>query len=26
VPYPSDGKRYMWNEDILNWEEINLTQ
>lgn len=26
VPYPSDGKRYMWNEDILKWEEINLTQ
>lgn len=26
VPYPNDGKRYMWNEDILNWEEINLTQ
>lgn len=24
VPYPSDGKRYMWNEDILNWEEINF--
>ena len=26
VPYPSDGKRYMWNENILNWEEVNLTQ
>lgn len=26
VPYPNDGKRYMWNEDILNWQEINLTQ
>ena len=24
VPYPSDGKMYMWNEDILNWEEINF--
>ena len=26
VPYPNDGKMYTWNEDILNWEEINLTQ
>ena len=26
VPYPSDGKIYQWNEDILNWQEINLTQ
>lgn len=26
VPYPNDGKMYAWNEDILNWEEINLTQ
>lgn len=26
VPYPNDGKMYMWNEDILNWQEINLTQ
>jgi len=25
VPYPSDGKRYTWNEDIFNWEEISLT-
>ena len=24
VPYPSDGKRYIWNEDILNWQEINF--
>ena len=24
VPYPSDGKRYTWNEDILNWQEINF--
>jgi hypothetical protein len=24
VPYPSDGKMYNWNEDILNWEEINF--
>ena len=22
VPYPSDGKNYEWNEDILNWTEI----
>lgn len=26
VPYPNDGKIYTWNEDILNWQEINLTQ
>ena len=26
IPYPSDGKMYTWNEDILNWQEINLTQ
>ena len=26
VPYPSDGKMYTWNEDILNWQEINLTR
>ena len=26
VPYPSDGKMYTWNEDILNWIELNLTQ
>lgn len=26
LPYPNDGKRYMWNEDILNWQEINLIQ
>ena len=26
IPYPNDGKRYTWNEDILNWQEINLTQ
>ncbi len=26
VPYPSDGKMYTWNEEILNWQEINLTQ
>lgn len=24
VPYPSDGKIYTWNEDILNWQEINF--
>ena len=22
MPYPSDGKLYNWNEDILNWEEL----
>ena len=26
LPYPNDGKMYTWNEDILNWEIINLTQ
>ena len=26
VSYPNDGKMYEWNEDILNWIEINLTQ
>lgn len=25
VPYPNNGKRYRWNEEILNWQEINLT-
>lgn len=24
VPYPNDGKRYTWNEEILNWQEINF--
>jgi hypothetical protein len=24
VPYPSDGKMYTWNEEILNWQEINF--
>jgi hypothetical protein len=24
IPYPNDGKLYQWNEDILNWEEINF--
>lgn len=22
VAMPSDGKLYVWNEDVLNWEEI----
>ena len=22
IPYPNDGKRYKWNEEIVNWEEI----
>ena len=26
IPYPNDGKMYTWNEDILNWQEITLTQ
>jgi hypothetical protein len=24
IPYPNDGKMYTWNEDILNWQEINF--
>ena len=24
VPYSNDGKMYEWNEDILNWQEINF--
>ena len=24
VPYPNDGKMYTWNEEILNWQEINF--
>jgi hypothetical protein len=23
VAYPQDGKRYAWNEEILNWELMN---
>jgi hypothetical protein len=23
VAYPTDGQRYSWNEEILNWELIN---
>ena len=26
IPYPNDGKRYTWNEEIGNWIEINLTR
>jgi hypothetical protein len=26
VSYPNDGKDYMWNEDIINWEEINIQE
>jgi len=22
IPYPNDGKKYAWNNDIANWEEI----
>ena len=22
VPHPEDGKKYAWNEDIINWEEV----
>jgi hypothetical protein len=24
VPYPTDGKIYEWNENILNWEETTV--
>ena len=24
IAYPNDGKMYSWNEDILNWQEINF--
>jgi hypothetical protein len=23
ISYPTDGQRYSWNEEILNWELIN---
>jgi hypothetical protein len=23
VPYPSDGNKYTWDEDNLNWEPLN---
>jgi len=26
VAYPSDSKLYRWNEEILNWEEIVLSE
>ena len=26
IPCPNDGKMYTWNEEIINWQEINLTQ
>lgn len=22
VPYPEDGKIYLWNEDLVNWSEV----
>jgi hypothetical protein len=25
VPYPSDGKRYSWNEDTVSWDEVEST-
>ena len=24
VAYPTDGKSYVWNEQIVNWEEVSL--
>jgi len=24
VAYPTDGKRYSWNESLVNWELINV--
>jgi hypothetical protein len=26
VAYPTDGKLYKWNEEILNWEEVILEE
>jgi hypothetical protein len=23
-PYPTDGKKYFWNEDLKNWEELTV--
>lgn len=25
VPYPDDGKSYLWNEQLLNWEDVSDT-
>lgn len=22
IPYPDDGKRYVWNEEIKNWDKV----
>ena len=24
IPYPNDCKMYTWNEEIINWQEINF--
>jgi len=24
VPMPDDGKRYLWDEELINWKEVNL--
>ncbi len=26
VAYPTDGKLYKWNEEILNWEEVIIEE
>jgi len=26
IPYPSDDKNYIWNEELLNWEEVIIEQ
>ena len=26
VPYPDDNKQYIWDEDILNWQEIQASE
>lgn len=26
IPYPSDGKLYVWNEEELNWEEFIIEE
>ena len=26
VPYPTDGKLYKWNEELVNWEEVIIEE
>jgi len=25
VPYPTDGERYLWNEETISWDLVNIT-